>query len=197
MLKVGITGGIGSGKSLVCSMFSLLGVPVYEADTAAKKLYDTDPILKQAMIDLLGEDIYRSGTIDRQQLASIIFSDPQQLQQVNEVVHPAVERDFLSWAKMQANAPYVLQETAILFEAGMEHLFDKIITVSAPLPVRQHRLLQRAGGMNLEEINRRISMQWTEEEKIAQSDFVLYNDDSTPLLPQLLRVHEALLALAV
>ncbi|MDR1886368.1 MAG: dephospho-CoA kinase [Prevotellaceae bacterium] len=196
MLKVGLTGGIGSGKSIVCKIFSLLGMPVYQADIAAKELYDTNDRLRNDLKLLFGESLYDlSGKLDRQKLARIIFTDKENLKKVNELVHPAVRRDFLEYVSaLPETTPYVIHEAAILYEAKTEDMFDVVINVWAPENIRTERALSR-GGMDEAAIKQRIASQWSDKLKIELSDYNIINDDKTPVLPQVLRIHEELISL--
>ncbi|MDR1584079.1 MAG: dephospho-CoA kinase [Prevotellaceae bacterium] len=190
MRKVGLTGGIGSGKSTVCKIFSILGIPVYQADIAAKNLYDTDKELQHELKLMFGEHLYASGTLDRQLLANIIFSDKENLRKINELVHPAVKRDFLRYiSRIPETVPYVIHEAAILYEAKIENMFDIIINVYAPESLRIKRVLAR-GDVNEKAVKQRIASQWQDKLKIELSDYNIINDDKTPVLPQILRIHE-------
>jgi dephospho-CoA kinase len=192
MIKVGLTGGIGSGKSIVCKVFSILRVPVYQADAAAKRLYDTDDELRTKLTTLFGAHLYASGVLNRQALAEIIFSDDEHRKTVNRLVHPAVKRDFIEYlAHLSETTPYVIHEAAILFEAHIEHLFDVIINVSAPENLKIKRVLARENTTE-ENIRRRIAAQWSDEMKIERADYNIVNDDRTPILPQILHIHNEL-----
>ncbi|MDR1594338.1 MAG: dephospho-CoA kinase [Prevotellaceae bacterium] len=189
MLKVGLTGGIGSGKSIVGKIFSILGVPVYQADIAAKNLYDADDELRNGLISLFGEHLYASGTLDRRKLAKIIFSDSESMKKVNELVHPAVKRDFLEYVSLlPESTPYVIHEAAIIFEAKIENMFDVIINVYAPENLRIERILARE-NTTVEAVKQRIAAQWNDKQKVELADYNIINDDKTPILPQILRIH--------
>jgi dephospho-CoA kinase len=193
MLKVGLTGGIGSGKSIAGKIFSILGIPVYPADVAAKRLYDTDEELRNGVKSLFGEHLYASGTLDRRKLADIIFSNNDSLKKINELVHPAVIRDFLDYvARLPKTTPYVIHEAAILYEAKIEHLFDVVINVHAPENLRIKRVLARE-NINEHEVKQRIESQLPDQLKITLSDYNIVNDDKTPVLPQILQIHKELL----
>jgi dephospho-CoA kinase len=190
MLKVGLTGGIGSGKSIVCKIFSILGIPVYEADTAAKRLYDTDDELRNGLKSLFGEDLYASGTLDRKKLANIIFSNKDNLKKINEFVHPAVKKDFRKYVLGLPEAtPYVIHEAAILYEAKIENMFDVIINVWAPENLKIERVLAR-GNTNEKDIKQRIASQFPDKLKIKLSDYNIINDNKTLVLPQILQIHK-------
>ena len=191
MIKlIAITGGIGSGKSTVCKVFKTLGVPVYDADTQAKLLMNTDPELKSALQESFGSDIYCNETLDRRKLAEIIFNDPLMLEKVNSWVHPAVARDFERWHQQQT-APYVLEEAAIIFESNMAHRFDKVILVTAPDDLRIERVCAR-DRVTPDSVRQRMANQWPEEKKIALADYIIYNDNRQMIIPQVTRIHDEL-----
>jgi len=189
-MNIGITGGIGSGKSTVCKIFRTLGVPVYEADTRAKLLMNTDLELKAALEGYFGRDIYRDGMLDRHKLAEIIFNDPSALEKVNSWVHPAVARDFENWHKQQTS-PYVLEEAAIIFESNIAHRFKKVILVTAPEDLRIERVCAR-DQVAPETVRKRMANQWPEEKKIALADYIIYNDHQHLIIPQVLKINDEL-----
>jgi dephospho-CoA kinase len=197
MLKAGLTGGIGSGKSTVCKIFSILGVPVYQADIAAKRLYDTDKELQNALKLLFGEQLYLSGNLDRRMLAGIIFSDKENLKKINELVHPAVKKDFLEYtAALPEVTPYVIHEAAILYEAKIENMFDVVINVVAPENLKIERVLSREKTTE-KDVKQRIASQWSDKLKIELSDYNIINDNRTPILPQILHIHKELTSMNV
>lgn len=184
MKIVGLTGGIGSGKSTVAELLQVYGIPVYDSDSRSKVLCQTDPTLIANLKRLFGEAIYLpDGSLNRSHMAKAIFEDKALLQASNDLIHPAVGRDFITWAAQQV-APFVVQETAILFEAGLEKRYDAIICVTAPEELRLHRTCART-GLKQEEVRARMRNQLPEEERIRRSNFVLINDEQTPLIPQL------------
>ncbi len=188
MLKIGITGGIGSGKSTVCKIFETLKIPVYNADISAAKIINTNTELKKALISLFGEDIYTDlGILNRKKLAKIIFSDKEVLAKVNSLIHPAVRADYQEWLEENIEAKFTIKEAAILFESGAYKQVDKVITVFAPEELRIKRVMNRE-PITREEVLRRIKNQMTEKEKIKRSDFVIYNDEKQLLIPQVLRI---------
>lgn len=189
MIKAGITGSIGSGKTIVCRIFEILGVPVYYSDTEAKKLYSTDNNVKQKMISLFGEDIYINNIINKEKLAGIIFKDPGMLASVNEIVHPAVAGHFKEWCAQHADAPYVVFESAILFESGHASLLDTVVTVTAPVEVRIARILERP-DMTRVKAEAIIQNQADDKTRIAGSDHVILNDGKHMVLPEVLRLHD-------
>ena len=191
MYKVGITGGIGSGKTSVCMVFETLGIPVYYADTRAKQLMNTDAELKAELERYFGKEIYHHGILDRSKLAEIIFDNPSALEKVNSWVHPAVARDFENWCTQQMSL-YVLEEAAIIFESGLAQRFDKVILVTAPEPIRIERVCAR-DSVSPEAVRKRMNNQWREEKKIALADFIILNDHENMIIPQTLKIHMALL----
>lgn len=195
-LLVGITGGIGSGKSTACRIFSILGVPIYYADDRAKWLMAHDEDLKQAIIFNFGEESYTAdGELNRVFLASVVFPDEKKVAIINGLVHPAVKKDFENWADDQT-APYVLKEAALLFESGSYKELDKIINVSAPLKTRITRVMMRDRHRTEKQIHEIIDKQLSDEEKNAKSDFVIKNAENKLLIPQVLEIHRKLLGIA-
>ncbi|MBL7887986.1 MAG: dephospho-CoA kinase [Bacteroidia bacterium] len=192
MIKVGITGGIGSGKTTVCKLFELLGVPVYYSDTEAKKLLDEDEVVKQQIVDLFGHDVIdESGRVDRKKMAALVFNNKERLEQLNTVVHPAVAQHFEAWYKKQT-AVFVLKEAAILFESGAHKQVDKVIVVSAPLDLKVERVMKR-DKVAAEEVLKRINSQMVDEEKVKLADHVIYNDEKELLIPQVIAVYQQLI----
>ena len=186
-LKVGITGGIGSGKSTVCKVFKLLGVSVFEADLVAKKLMDSDDQIKTGLVNLFGESVYTpSGIVDRKKLASIIFNNDIQLRKVNELVHPVVRSQFLRWVEDQ-EVPYVVHEAAILFESGFYKIMDFTILVSAPENERIERVTKRDGSMP-EQVKERMMKQWSDDEKRKLASAEINNADDNLILPQIIKI---------
>ena len=190
MLKVGLTGGIGSGKSLVARMFGVLGVPVFEADAAGRQLLAEDPAVRAAILDRFGEGVVHHGTVDRKALAAVVFQDPRALADLNAIVHPAVRQAFRHWAERQ-HAPYVLMEAAILAETGGHQAFDRVVVVSAPEGLRLARVMARDGVAEAE-VKARMRNQASEEERLAIADHVIVNNDQQLVIPQVLQVHQAL-----
>lgn len=197
MLRIGITGGIGSGKSTASRLFHALGVPVYDADTRARWVMENDAELRQQLTAAFGPATYdAAGHLNRPVLAGTVFNNPARLAQLNSLVHPHVGTDFEHWAGTQAQAghPYVLKEAALLFEAGSYKQLDRIITVFAPLTVRAARVLRRDPYRSPTDVQAIMARQMSEEEKMARADYVLTNDDRLPLLPQVLALHAAFCA---
>jgi len=195
MLKVGLTGGIGSGKSTVARLFRLLGFPVFDADSETKKLYHTDPLLKAALEKYFGPDIYRDGLLDRARLSALVFSDPQQLELLNTLVHPRAIAAAEAWMAQQ-QASYVVKEAALLFESGSAAGLDRIIGVSAPQHLRLQRAMQRDGASR-EEVLSRMQRQIEEPVKMRLCEHVILNDEQQLLIPQVLALHQQLLAAAI
>lgn len=190
MLKVGLTGGIGSGKSIVARVFGLLGVPVFEADAAGRQLLTEDATVRAAIQERFGESVVHHGTVDRKALAAVVFQAPQALADLNAIVHPAVRQAFRQWAEQQ-NAPYVLMEAAILAETGGHKAFDRVVVVSAPEPVRLKRVMAR-DRVTEAEVKARMRNQASEEDRLAIADHIIHNDDRHLVIPQVLQVHQAL-----
>lgn len=193
-LKAGLTGGIGSGKSVIARMFETLGVPVYYADLAAKQLYDTDEEIKESLIKTFGEGCYVNNRFNASYLRQLVFNAPALLEQLNNIVHPAAIRDSRKWLSAQT-FPYVLKEAALIFESGSQRDLDFIIGVSAPLENRILRVMER-DHLPRQDVLSRMDRQLDDRIKMRLCDAVIVNDDKTPLLPQVLALHEKLLGLA-
>lgn len=189
-LRVGITGGMGSGKSVACKIFRLLGVPVFEADPTAKQLLDIHPGIKEELISLFGESIYITGKgADRKKLSSLIFNDPGALKKVNNIIHPRVREAFIHWTVKQ-DAPYVLHEAAILFESGFYKMMDRNILIMADKELRIQRIQER-DGLTRKQIEARMDKQWPDEKKAKLADFVITNNHEL-LIPQILKINKKL-----
>ncbi|AEI49560.1 dephospho-CoA kinase [Runella slithyformis] len=190
MLQIGVTGGIGSGKSMVCRIFSALGVPVYYADERAKWLLNHDHQLQRSVIELLGNEAYTANsTYNRAWVASQVFQNPSLLQQLNAIVHPRVREDTEAWMKQNAAAPYVVKEAAIMAKAGQNNALDKVIVVDAPVALRVTRVLQRDPQRSEKEIRDIIARQISDKERRQIADYVIYNDESKLLIPQVWKLH--------
>ena len=192
MLKIGLTGGIGSGKTTVAHIFEVLGIPVYYADEAAKNLMNEDAVLKQQIINRFGPEAYKDGKLDRHFLGTLVFSNPEKLKQLNEIVHPATQKDGERWMSLQ-KTPYAIHEAALIFEAGLESGFDYVIGVTAPESLRISRTIRR-DQTTRGKVLKRIHQQMNEEEKMKLCDFVIRNNEEIAVLPQVMRIHERLLA---
>lgn len=191
MKKIGITGGIGSGKSLVCNIFRCLNVPVFYADDEAKLLLETDPAIRSALTKSFGEELYRSGELNKKMLAGNIFNNRKNMDIVNKVVHPFVFERFVEWQKGQTGSAYVIMEAAIIFETGAERFLDTVINISSPETVRIERVCKR-DGVSKEQVIERINNQLSETERKKKADINLVNDGKVMLLPLILEVHELL-----
>jgi dephospho-CoA kinase len=191
MYKVGITGGIGSGKTTVSKVFETWGIPVYYADLEAKKLVETDSALKSEIIQAFGEDAYKNGIYQRQYMASIVFDSPEKRKQLNALIHPATIRHAARWMELQ-NSPYTIKEAALIFESSSEKQLDFIIGVTASVETRIRRVIQR-DKIDRDAVLARIQSQMNEEEKMSRCDAVLINDSEALLLPQIERLHHALM----
>ncbi len=182
------------GKSIVCRMFQVLGIPTYDADTRAKWVMHHNLLLRQELQDAFGEASYtETGQLDRTYLAAIVFNNPERLARLNALVHPHVGTDFEDWASANASAPYVIKEAALMFESESWRQMDEVIVVSAPLDVRLKRLLKRDPHRTEADIKAIISKQLSEEEKIARANHVVYNDDRQLIIPQVLALHQQFL----
>jgi dephospho-CoA kinase len=190
MLKVGITGGIGSGKTTVCQIFEKLGVPIYYADTRARELMEDDKQLRESIQEVFGKEVYSDGKLNRKLLAEIVFGDEQKLLHLNGLVHPVVFRDNQSWNEVLAkkNYPYTLKEAALLVESGSYLTLDKLIVVSAPEEDRIKRVMARDEATR-DQVLARIRAQMPEEQKVKYADYVIYNDLIMDLVPQVTKIH--------
>ncbi len=192
-MKVGITGGIGSGKSIVTKIFKSLGIPVYNADDAAKRLMNENQSLRNQLQEIFGNDIFpKEGLFDRKKLASIVFQQPELLQKLNSLVHPAVGKDYQEWQKKQ-NAPYTLREAAILYESGTHIDLDAVIMVDSPENLRIERIKNRDGRTE-GEIKSIMQRQWPAGDLRSRANFIIENDETHPLIPQVLAIHQQLLS---
>ena len=188
MKLIGITGGIGSGKSIVCKVFATMGIPIYEADSRAKFLMNNDLSLKKSIQNLLGEQAYTpTGEYNRAWVASQVFNNPDLLKQLNAIVHPRVREDAENWVQQRSKSPFLLYEAAIMKAAGEGNHFDKVIVVNAPIELRIKRV-QKRDNRSKQEIRDIIARQISDEERLKIADFVIKNDEKTPLLQQILDV---------
>jgi dephospho-CoA kinase len=190
MLKVGLTGGIGSGKSTVGRILRLLGVPLFAADEAGRALLANDPEVHTALRNRFGDTVLVHGVPDRKALAQLVFNDPKALADLNAIIHPAVRQAFRTWAAEQ-QAPYVVMEAAILAETGGHSAFDRIVVVSAPEALRVQRVMQRDGAGE-PDVRARMRNQATEEQRLAIADHVIINDDTRLVIPQVIALHNTL-----
>ncbi len=196
MLKIGVTGGIGSGKTTVCKIFEVLGIPVFYADAVARDIMNLDKGLIQDIKTVFGPQAYDgNGLIDRKYLASIVFTDEKKLNELNAIVHPAVFRSFENWVIKQVQVPYVLKEAALLFESGSAKLCDKSILVTAPQKIKIERVMCR-DNIDSNAVISRMERQFTDEKKSGLADYILKNDEHALMIPQVLKLHEHFLSLA-
>jgi len=196
MLKIGITGNIGSGKTTVSKVFEMLGVPVFYADFHAKKVMTEDAVLIKAIRNTFGEEAYfEDGNLNRKYISNIVFNNDAELNKLNALVHPAVFRAFDKWAEQFHQHFYVLKEAAILFESGSNLQCDKTIVVAAALDVRVQRVMER-DHLTEEEVLRREKKQMPQAEKEAKADFIIHNNPQLMVIPQILQIHQQLLVLA-
>jgi dephospho-CoA kinase len=190
-LQIGITGGIGSGKSLICKIFGVLGAAVYDADSHAKALMTTDGILVSQIKKEFGDLSYHpDGSLNRTYLADHVFSDERKLKKLNSLVHPRVGADYRRWFGDRKDRAYVLKEAALLFESGSHRELDRVVVVSAPESIRQARVLQRDKHRTVEQFKAIVEKQMPEEEKLRRADYIIVNDDTVLVIPQVLKLHE-------
>ena len=186
LLKIGITGGIGSGKSTVCAIFQILGIPVFNADIEARKLYD-EPQVKEAIILAFGDIMYPQGVFDKKAMADLVFQSADKLKQLNELLHPLVQIQFDTWLQQQVS-PYAIKEAALLIEAGSYQQLDALILVTCPMNKRIERVMKR-DRVTEDEVLARINKQLSEEDKRALCQYEIINDDRQLLIPQVLQLH--------
>lgn len=194
VLKIGLTGGIGSGKSTVAQIFEVLGIPVYYADIEAKRLMNEDVALASSITNIFGKEAYTGKILNTKYISSIVFSDPARLEQLNAIVHPATKEDSENWMNQQT-APYAIHEAALIFEANVHDRLDHVIGVSSPQELRIKRAMER-DNVTREKVLQRMSKQLDEEIKMSKCDFVLINDEKQLLIPQVLKLHEKFIQLS-
>lgn len=187
-IKIGLTGGIGSGKSVVSHLLKTMGIPVYIADDESKRITSTDAFIKQQLINLLGDEVYINGVLNKNLLAAYIFSDAEHAKIVNEIIHPRVKEDFVKWVAKNTKHPVVAIESAILIEAGFTDEVDIVAMVYAPMDLRLQRLALRDSSSSKEQILKRIQSQMDDEKKKALADFVIVNDEQIPVIPQVVEL---------
>ena len=195
MIKVGVTGGIGSGKTTVCRLFETMGAPVYYADPRAKYLMENDPQLKQKILALFGEEAYLDEKLNRKHISSIVFDSPRKLEELNKIVHPAVEADGEAWMQDHNSSAYVIKEAALLIQAGTHKKLDFVVLVTAPEEQRIRRVMSR-DKVSREDVIKRMSNQWSQDEMSHFADFSINNDGKTMLIPQVLQLHELFISLS-
>lgn len=190
-MKLGVTGGIGSGKTSVCRVFNVLGIPVFSADPEAREIMDNDKGIIRRINSIAGKNLYINGSLDRIELAALIFNDNTLLEKVNSLVHPVVFDHFKRW-EMDQTAPYVIMEAAILFESGASKLVDRIATVVAPIEERVERVIHR-NSLSREQILERMRNQMDDDSMIKLSDYVIHNSENDMIIPAILKIHEDIL----
>lgn len=186
-IRIGITGGIGSGKSVVSRLLGIMGIPVYVSDTEAKRITSADPQVRQELSELVGADLFSGGELNRPMLASYLFASSENARRVNGIIHPRVKEDFRQWVAAHADFDIVGLESAILIEAGFAGEVDVIVMVSAPFDIRLQRVMQRDRSPR-ELVIKRIQSQMDDEEKKNKAGFVIVNDGESPLIPQVLEL---------
>lgn len=194
MLRIGLTSGIGAGKTTAAKVFELLGIPVYYADERAKSLMNEEGALKISIIENFGAHVYKDGKLDRKLLSSLVFGNSEKTALLNSIVHPATIADAEKWMQQQTT-PYAIKEAALIFESGSEKKLNAVIGVSAPYELRLQRAMER-DQISAEEVKARMSRQMNEEEKISRCRFVLVNDEQQLLIPQVLALHQQLLQMS-
>jgi dephospho-CoA kinase len=194
MLKIGITGGIGSGKTTVCKVFETLGIPVFYADVVAKQIMVVDPILISGVKEAFGPMSYlNDGSLNNKHIASIVFADPKELAKLNELVHPAVFRAFETWVtKVADDVPYILKEAALLFESGSYKMCDQSLLVIAPHQLKMDRVIAR-DSVTANQVTSRMDKQFSDEQKLKLADHILYNNESQSVVTQVIELHRRFL----
>jgi dephospho-CoA kinase len=190
-MKLGVTGGIGSGKTSVCKVFNILGIPVFSSDQEAREIMDNDKGIIRRLNSITGRNLYSNGSLDRMKLAALIFNDNALLEKVNSLVHPVVFEHFWKW-EMEQTAPYVIMDAAILFESGASKLVNRIATVVAPIEERVERVIHRS-SLSREQVFERMRNQMDDDSRIKLSDYVIYNSEKDMIIPAILRIHEDIL----
>ncbi len=191
-LQIGVTGGIGSGKSTICKIFNILGISSYDSDSRAKWLNNNDQRVIAEIQKVFGPMIYINGQLDTKALSKVVFGDKIQLEKLNSIVHPAVSKDFEYWASARKNSAYIIKEAALIFETGINNKLDAVITVYSPLELRIKRIQNRDHQRSKEQILSIINQQMEDEKKVALADFVIYNNEKSLIIPQILSIHQAL-----
>src|SRR5450759_4131180 len=192
-IKLGVTGGIGSGKTYVCRVFDALGVPVFSADREAREIMENDIAIISGINSIAGKDLYTNGRLNRMELAAIIFNDNVLLKKVNSLVHPVVFDHFGIWV-LEQTAPYVIMEAAILFESGASKIVDKVATVVAPVEQKVERIIRR-NELSREQVLERIRNQMDDEARIKLSDYVIHNSENDMIIPAILNIHNDILTI--
>ncbi|MFT3739136.1 MAG: dephospho-CoA kinase [Breznakibacter sp.] len=185
MKIIGVTGGIGSGKTTICKLFEIFGIPVYYTDESARHLTDFDPVMRRSISQLFGDNIYEKGVLNRKKLGGMVFDDPILLAKLNQIVHPVVASHFQKWLGERQHFPVVAKESAILFESGAFKSVDYLVTVTAPIALRIERVMRR-DGLSEKQILSRMANQWPEEKKIGMSHVVIHADEFHLVIPQVI-----------
>lgn len=194
-LRIGITGGIGAGKSTMCTIFEQIGVPIYDADSRAKWLMQNEPELKKEIKNSFGWDAFtRKEELNREYLAKVVFNNPEKLEVLNSLVHPAVKQDYEQWTIQHRDKPYSLKEAALLFESNSYKNLHKVIVITCPIEMRIDRIMKR-DHVKKEDVLKRIQNQSTDKQRLEKADFVIYNDGNRSLIEQALKIHHEVLAL--
>ncbi len=191
MIKVGLTGNIGTGKTVVAGIFEALGIPVFHADEEARKFFGDKEVIT-ILTDRFGKQISVNNKIDRKKLASIVFQDKKALDFLNSIIHPLVRKELFAWLDRQGQHAYIMHEAAILFESGFYKEFDKVITIVSPVELTIKRVMARDNS-GREAVEKRILNQWDQDKKIALSDFIIQNDERHLIIPQVLKIHQSLI----
>lgn len=191
VIKLGVTGGIGSGKTSVCRVFNVLGIPVFSADQEAREIMENEDGIIRRINTITGKNLYRDGSLNRKELATLIFNNNVLLEKVNALVHPVVVDHFNKWEKEQSS-PYVIMEAAILFESGASKYMDRIATIIAPKEERVERVVQRS-GLSKEQVLERMRNQMDDDERVKLSDYVIHNSENDMIIPSILKIHELIL----
>jgi len=189
-ILIGITGGIGSGKSTVCKIFSSLGIAIYDADSRAKMITIKDQVLKQSIIETFGPTSYENGLLNKKFLADKVFHNPEELAKLNALIHPRVANDFSNWVSSNKNAHYLLKEAALIFETDGHKKLDKIISVYTKEKTRIERVIKRDSHRSESDVKKIIANQMDESVKQSMSDYIIDNNDAIPLIPQVLKIHQ-------
>ncbi|HCI56431.1 MAG TPA: dephospho-CoA kinase [Bacteroidales bacterium] len=192
-MKLGITGGIGSGKTVVCKVFNILGAPVFYADEAARIIMDNDINVMERVNEAVGKNVYPNGSLDRKELAKLIFNNEDLLQKINQIVHPEIFRNFIRWAE-KSDYPYVILEAAILFESGADKFVDRILTVAAPAEERIKRVIE-SKNLSRQEVIERMRNQWDDSQRIKKSHYVINNSGNELIIPSIIKIHRELLGI--
>jgi dephospho-CoA kinase len=187
MLKLGVTGGIGSGKSVICKILECFGIPIFRADDEGRRLLLENAGIQKQVVQLFGNNILKNGKPDPKKIASIVFNNPDKLKKLNNIIHPAISNAFFKWSSEFQSANCVVEEAAILFESGAEKNLDTVLLVTAPEELKIRRVMQR-DNITETEIKKRMKFQWSDEKKIPKADFVLFNEENTLLTPQVIGI---------